>query len=231
LVGLGALGYFLQSLFYFNAIRYSPVAVVALLLYTYPAFVTICSLALGWEKISMGRGGAVILALIGLVLVVNPSTNVIGLGVLLALAAAITYTIYILASSSVIARVQGEVAFFYISGFACLSFGLLEFATGSTRFTWTPLGWLWVSMIAVVGTAAAATMFFLGLSRIGPSMSSLISLVEPVASTLFSLVILGEIPRIMQWIGGALILISIACTAVSRHSYLDTTSAPRKRSP
>jgi drug/metabolite transporter (DMT)-like permease len=50
LIALGALAYFLQSTLYFTALLYSPVAIVALLLYTYPVFVTIGAFMLGWEK-------------------------------------------------------------------------------------------------------------------------------------------------------------------------------------
>lgn len=46
LLALGGIGYFLQSTFYFTALLHVPVSVVALVLYTYPAFVTACSLAL-----------------------------------------------------------------------------------------------------------------------------------------------------------------------------------------
>ena len=99
LIVLGGLLYFLQSTFYFSALLFSPVAIVALLLYTYPAFVTLGAYMLGWERVSRRLAGVIIVALIGLVLVANPFGTAIGFGVFLALASAITYTIYILGGS------------------------------------------------------------------------------------------------------------------------------------
>ena len=46
-LGLGAAGYSLQSGLYFAAIGRLDVSMVALVLYTYPAFVTVAALALG----------------------------------------------------------------------------------------------------------------------------------------------------------------------------------------
>ena len=58
-LGLGAAGYSLQSGLYFAAIGRLDVSLVALLLYTYPAFVTIAALALGRARaVPADRRGA-----------------------------------------------------------------------------------------------------------------------------------------------------------------------------
>ena len=214
LIILGALVYFLQSTFYFSALLFSPVAIVALLLYTYPVFVTLGAHALGWEQISRPLAGAFIIALIGLVLVANPFGTAIGLGVFLALASAITYTFYILAGSKVLRRVRGEVAAFYVMGAASVSFGTIGTLTGLIRVNWNVAGWIWVLAITLVCTVIAATTFFMGITRIGPSRAALISLIEPVTSVLLSLALFGNKLIISQWFGGLLILVSTAITAV-----------------
>ena len=213
---LGALVYFMQSTFYFSALLFSPVAIVALLLYTYPVFVTVGAHALGWERISRRLVGAFIIALIGLVLVANPFGTAIGLGVLLAFASALTYTFYILGGSKVLRRVRGEVAAFYVMGAASVSFGLTGALTGLIRLNWTVAGWFWVLAITLVCTVVAATTFFMGITRIGPSRAALISLMEPVTSVLLSLALFGNKLSISQWFGGLLILVSTALTTVYR---------------
>lgn len=214
LIILGALVYFLQSTFYFSALLFSPIAIVALLLYTYPVFVSLGAHALGWERISRSLAGAFIMALIGLVLVANPFGTAIGFGVFLALASAITYTFYILAGSKVLRRVRGEVAAFYVMGAASVSFGITGTVTGLIRVNWTVAGWFWVLTITLVCTVVAATTFFMGITRIGPSRAALISLIEPVTSVLLSLALFGNKLMISQWFGGLLILVSTAITAV-----------------
>jgi drug/metabolite transporter (DMT)-like permease len=218
LLGLGAFSYFLQSTFYFNALLYSPVAIVALILYTYPVFVTVCAFALGWEKISRRLASAFIIALAGLFLVVNPFGNSFGLGAILALGASLAYTIYILSGSKVLTRVRGDVAAFYVMGAATISFGVAGTLTGSIHVHWSAEGWFWVVMVTVVCSVIAITTFFLGLSKIGPSKAALISLVEPLTSILASLVVFGNALSLTQWVGGALILTATAITTINPRS-------------
>lgn len=213
---LGALGYFLQSSFYFTALIFSPVPIVVLVLYTYPAFVTVSSHLLGWEKVTTRIATAVAVAVAGLVLVANPFESSPGLGVILALLASVTYTAYILASSGVLKRVRGELASFYVMGAACLSFGVAALGNGSALLGWQPIGWAWIFMIALVSTVVAVTAFFMGLSLIGPSRSSLISLLEPLTSVILSFAIFGEALAIVQAIGGLLILVSALVTVLSK---------------
>jgi drug/metabolite transporter (DMT)-like permease len=214
LVILGALGYFAETTLYFTSLLYSPVAIVALLLYTYPVFVTIGSFALGWERLSRPLIGAIVVALVGLLLVANPFGNSIGVGVMLALGASIMYTVYMLGGSKILRRVSGDVAAFYVMGAASLSFGLTGELTGSIRLNWNLWGWLWILMIAIVCTVIAVITFFMGISRIGPSRSALISLVEPVTSILLSLVLFGNALIALQWFGGLLILAATAITTL-----------------
>jgi len=210
LIVLGGLLYFLQSTFYFSALLFSPVAIVALLLYTYPAFVTLGAYMLGWERVSRRLAGVIIVALIGLVLVANPFGTVIGFGVFLALASAITYTIYILGGSRVLRSVRGEVAVFFVIGAGTVSFGITGTLTGFIHLNWDIAAWFWVIIITAVCTVIALTGFFMGISRIGPSRASLISLIEPVTSVFLSLVLFGDKLTTSQWLGGLMILASAA---------------------
>ncbi len=212
LIGLGAFGYFLQSTLYYTSLLYSPIAIVELLLYTYPVFVTIGAFALGWERVSRRLTVAFIIALVGLFLVANPFGSPIGLGVFLSLGASVTYTIYILSGSKVLRRVRGSVAAFYVMGAASVSFGLIGALTGSIHLNWSFEGWLWVVAIAVVCTVIAVTTFFLGLSRIGPSRAALISLVEPVTAILVSIGLFGNALNALQWLGGVMILAATSIT-------------------
>jgi drug/metabolite transporter (DMT)-like permease len=216
LLALGAVAYFLQSSFYFTAIVYSPVAVVALILYTYPALVTAGSYALGWEKVSRRLLAGLGVALVGLVLVANPTGGPVGGGAVLAFLASVAYTIYILTGTGVLRRVRGEIASFYVMGAACVSFGLTVLVAGPSSLSFRPLGWVWILCVAVVCTVIAATTFFLGLSLIGPSRSSLISLLEPITAASFAFLVFGQGLGPLQALGGLLILASALLTVALR---------------
>jgi len=215
LVALGGIGYFLQSTFYFTALLYIPVSVVALFLNTYPAFVTAGSLALGWEKASIKVISSLSLALTGLVLVANPIKNAAGFGMLIALGASVTYTVYILVSTRVLKALSGELGSFYITGAASLSFGMSSLLTGQLRLGWNLDAWIWVSIISLISTSLAITAFFQGLKIVGPTRSSILSTAELVTSVIAAAVIFNEYLSITQLIGGILILSASILAALS----------------
>jgi len=217
LVILGALVYFLQSTLYFTSLLYSPVAIVALILYTYPVFVTVGSFVLGWEKIAGRLAAAITIAVVGLLLVANPFGSPLGFGVILSLGSSIAYTVYILSGTKLLKRVRGDVAAFYIMGAASLSFGLTGELSGALHLNFTLMGWFWVAVISVICTVVAITTFFIGLSKIGPSRASLISLLEPPTSILASVWLFGNALSSLQWLGGLLILIATTITALTRN--------------
>jgi len=218
LLALGGVGYYLQSTFYFNSLLYVPVSVVSLILYTYPSFVTAGSLMLGWEKMSTSLAVCLSLALVGLGLVANPTGHIVLVGVLMALGASITYTIYILVSTRVLRNVSGEVASFYVMGAAALSFILSNSLTGGISVSWNLQAWIWVLLISIVSTIVAITTFFQGVRLIGPSRASILSSIEPATAIIMASVLFAESLNTYQIAGGLLIILAALMTAFSKRT-------------
>ena len=115
--GLGALGYSAQAGCFFVALDRVDASLLSLLVYTYPALVTVAAIMLGRERADRRIAIALALASIGLVLVLaeaGPGT-LDPLGVALGLAAALVYTVYILSSEG-ISRRAGPIV---LSAFVC----------------------------------------------------------------------------------------------------------------
>jgi len=216
LLALGGIGYFLQSILYFTALLYIPVSVVALVLYTYPAFVVTGSLILGLDKISKSIVLSLFLALVGLGLVSNPILNVAAGGILIALGAALTYTAYILVSTRVLNGISGETGSFYVMGAASLSFAVSGLLTNNLHFEWNLEAWIWVLMISLICTFLAIATFFQGLKIIGPSRTSILSTVELVTSVLAASFIFNDFLSDTQLIGGLLILLATILAALKK---------------
>ena len=105
LIGMGALGYAGQSFSYLTAIKYASAGLVALLLYLYPMFVFILSVFIFHEKVTRVKIIALIIALIGTALTVDPAGGELT-GILLAIAAALIYSVYIIIGTSVMRHVS-----------------------------------------------------------------------------------------------------------------------------
>lgn len=210
-LGLGAFGYSLQSALFFAAIERLDVSMVALLLYTYPAFVTLAAIGLGRVAPSLRTGVALTVASAGLVLVLlaGGSGGFEGIGALLALGASLTYTTYILVSDGVIADVDPfALALLVLTG-ASASFTVGGLATGSLDLALAGEAWLWLVLIALVSTVVAVSAFFAGLRRVGPSEAAILSTFEPPVTVVLAFLILGERSTAPQLAGGALVLAAV----------------------
>ena len=210
-LGLGAAGYSLQSTLYFAAIERVDVSLVSLLLYTYPAFVTVAALSLGRATPSLRIGVALVVASAGLGLVLLAAgTGAFDLvGALFALAASVTYTTYILISDRIIGDVDPfALATLVLTG-ATASFTVFGLASGSLDLALPAEAWLWLGLIALVSTVVAVSAFFAGLRRVGPSEAAILSTFEPVVTVGLAFMVLGERLAPAQLAGGALVLAAV----------------------
>lgn len=210
-LGLGAFGYSLQSALFFAAIERLDVSMVALILYTYPAFVTVAAIVLGRVQPSLRAGVALTVASGGLALVLlaGGAGGFEVVGALLALAASLTYTTYILVSDTVIDEVDPfALAFLVLTG-ASASFAVAGLATGSLDLALSGEAWLWLVLIALISTVVAVSAFFAGLRRVGPSEAAILSTFEPPVTVVLAFLILGERLTAPQLAGGALVLVAV----------------------
>ena len=215
-LGLGAVGYSLQSGLYFAAIQRLDVSLVALLLYTYPAFVTVAALMLGRVRGSLRTTVALVVASVGLVLVLLAAgTGTFDLGgALLALAASVTYTTYILISDRIIGAIDPfALAALVLTG-ATASFTVTGLATGSLDLSLPAEAWLWLLLIALVSTVVAVSAFFAGLRLVGPSEAAILSTFEPVVTVALAYAVLGERLAPAQLLGGALVLAAVLAVRI-----------------
>jgi drug/metabolite transporter (DMT)-like permease len=210
-LALGGVAYAAQSALYFTALTRVDAGLVALLLYLFPALVTLGAVALGRDALDAVRIASIVLAFAGLVLVlfVGGPADIDALGVALAIAAALVYTVYILASEPVLADADPLSLATLVCAGAALTFTVAAVASGELRFGFDAIGWLWLAGIVAVSTVSAIVLFFAGLARIGPSRASIISTVEPLVTVGLAFLVFGEQLTGTQLIGGALVLTSV----------------------
>jgi drug/metabolite transporter (DMT)-like permease len=211
LVGMGALGYVGQSAAYFNSLRYVPAAVTSILLYTYPAIVSLASVPLYGARLNRLRGASLGLALLGSALVAGTGTPG-GLrweGVVLGLLSAVVYSTYILFGKRVMRDVDPISATAVVALSAGVTYLAFTLATGSLTMPGTANGWFAVMGLALVATVVGAGAFLAGLRGTDPGRASLISTLEPVSTALLAALIFAESLSPVQLLGGALVLAAV----------------------
>jgi drug/metabolite transporter (DMT)-like permease len=214
-LGLGAIGYALQSRLFFDALERLDASLLALLLYTYPAWVTLAAFALGRERPTRRRLVALALSSIGLVIVLTGAAGdkFDTTGALMGVGAALAYTAYILvADRAGIDMPPLELSALVCAG-ATATFAILGFTRGELDFGFEAEGWIWLVAIAVVSTALPIATFFAGLARVGPSTASILSTFEPVVTVSLAYVAFSERLSAAQLAGAALVLGAAAMLA------------------
>jgi drug/metabolite transporter (DMT)-like permease len=207
LIGMGALGYAGQSFSFLSAIKYASAGLVALLLYLYPMFVFVLSVIILHEKVTRIKIAALILALVGTALTVDPAGGQLT-GILLAILSAVIYSIYIIVGTNVMKHVSPIQSSFVIFASAGTVYGGLM-AMNGTHFPTTNAGWLGIAGIVLVATVIPVTTFLAGLERIGPTNASMLSTLEPVVTVLLAGLVFGERLGTITILGGILILIAV----------------------
>ena len=208
---MGCVGYATQSALYFLALERMDASLLSLLLYTFPAMVTLAAVLIGREPATARRLAALGIASAGTALVLaGAGTGALDpLATVLALGAAATYTIYILTGDRVVARVSPLALSALVCTGATATFLVICLARGGPELGFGGEGWLWLGGIALVSTVGAIIMFFAGLARVGPSTAAILSTVEPVVTVALAAAAFGEVLTAVQLAGGALVLATV----------------------
>jgi drug/metabolite transporter (DMT)-like permease len=218
-LALGAVGYATQAGLFFSALRRLDASLLALLLYTFPAWVTLAAFALGRERPTRRRLAALALSSTGLVVVLAGAagSGFDALGAALGLGAAFAYTGYILVADRVGVAVAPLTLAALVCAGATVTFTIAGLATGAIDLGFRAEGWLWLGLIAAVSTALPIATFFAGLARVGPSTASILSTFEPVVTVTLAYLAFSERLSAAQLAGAALVLAAaVLLTAPAR---------------
>lgn len=192
LIGLGFLGNFLYSAFYYASLRTLPSADACIINYLWPIIATICAAAILREKIKAAEWLAILLSFTGVVII---STKGGGLsmadaqGVLLCVAGALCYGVFnVLNKKKGLDQLLCTAVYFTVTAVCS---GPIVFITGDltpmSGATWAGMLWLSVLIDALAIFAWGAA---LQLSEVG--VLSNLAYLTPVAAMIVSYMTLRE---------------------------------------
>lgn len=207
---LGAVGYGSMSTLFALSLQSLPASLASMLLYLYPAIVTILALLLGLDRLTWRKTVALLVCFSGLFFILGVSFEGASYtGILWGIATAVTYSLYILAGSYLIKDIQPLVVTTYVCTSAGILFSGIAAVADGFVVSLPVFGWLTLLGIAIFSTILGILGFFAGMTHVGPANASIISIVEPVITVSISIVLLGEAITLQQTGGGLLILAGI----------------------
>lgn len=195
-----------------GALRYIPAATMIFLFYTYPAWVTVLSALRGKEPLTGRRLLALVLSLAGIAVMVGlPGTGTSSVatpGVLLALAGALLYALYIPMINHFGRDLPPALTATYATAGAGMILTVVAAISGG--FAVQPASvWLMIVVLAVVCTVIAFTFFLRGLAALGAVRTAIVSTVEPFWGALLGSLVLAQPLAARTLTGGVLVAAAV----------------------
>lgn len=207
---LGAGGYTTQSALYFFGLEFMTAGMVAIVLYTYPAFVVVLTAVVHPDRVTLPLIAALALSIGGVALITGADpAGVDPRGVVVVLGSACAYSVYILVSQRALTTVSAETLTAFVLPAAALSFLVFGTGTGSLTIPATPTAWGAIFGIAILATVVPVLTFFAGIAKIGASRASVISTAEPGVTVGLGALVLGEPVSVAMVVGGTLVVVGV----------------------
>lgn len=210
LIVLGGLGawFALSALTAFEALARIPATSYTIIINIYPALVALISFVLG-ERLPVLSWLAIGLAFIGCVLTAGAELDLSHpLGVLIAVANALTIAIYMSVAGRQTKHIPGMA-----SGVLIITATMLTLLIGAgVHGLGTPptqTGWAGTVGVALFGTVVGITALLAGMTYIGPSRAAILSAAGPPLTVALAAIFLGEQMHPIQYAGGTLTVISL----------------------
>jgi drug/metabolite transporter (DMT)-like permease len=220
---LALTGYGAASVCFFFALKFADAAVVAVLLYAYPALVTIAAWTFLGEKATWSRGLAVLTTFIGCAMVVGlfgGAKHVSWPGIMLGMGAAVGYTLFNLLSHRWLPGRSQLVMMTYTFGIASVGTALLTLLVGQSLSTasWQPQAWWLLGAIVIVPTFIAVVLYLQGIRGLGPSQAAVVSTMEPLFTIVLAWFVLHQTLSWLQVAGAALVVGGVVASELAARS-------------
>jgi drug/metabolite transporter (DMT)-like permease len=207
---IGGFGQALITYVSLYSLNFIPVGPLAFLFYTYPAWVAIVATLRGTEKLTPTRTIALILALTGVTVMVGaPVEKLNPLGVMLALASALLYSIYLPLLEHLQEGVPAMFATFLLILGAAVSFIVAALFAGAVFLPQSAPVWTNIGLLAVISSVVAFSALIKGLAVLGPVRTAIIATVEPFFTAVLGVLVLGTQLGRATIVGGVLIAAAI----------------------
>jgi len=217
----GLIGALLQLTQFGGMIFGTPVAIVAILIYTQPIWTTIFGKLILNEKITKMKTTAVIIAFVGTFFIISPwKINNIGsiIGIISALLAGIFLSLWIIFARKT--AINKEYYINILSAYSLFSllwlltlFPLISRLTQNylvvrLSYDFPSIYWFYFLIFSFIAAFLPNSLFYKGIEKIEASKAGIILLLEPVVASLIGIIAFNQYLSSTIFIGGGLIIIS-----------------------
>lgn len=204
------------ALCYLAAVNYIPVALAALLFFTWPILLILYTAIHQPSTVTVSTWIYFLLAFTGIALVIGPVfSNLSALGILLSIGAAISAAAVFVFSQKYINKMNVIVSAFWINILVLIILSVITLFQGAFEIPHSMKG-----MAAMFAASACYSfglvMMFLAIKLIGATKSALFFNLEPLVASVAAALLLEEFLSAIQMVGFAVVMSILVATSIPK---------------
>ncbi len=215
LTSLGLL-FILSSLTLYLSFRHMPAGIASTILFSYPVMTAAIMTLFFKEKIQWSTLFSILLSVAGVVLLYwgDAEGTLSMTGVMLVLASALTYALYIIVVDKSPLHMSSFKINFYVLFYCAL--GMAAYALLSHQplmLPPSPSAWLWVSWLALVPAIMALVMMVYAAKYLGSTPTAILGALEPTTAVIIGVFVFDE-PFSLRLLAGIVLILSAVVLVV-----------------
>lgn len=205
---LGGLGGCITGVLIYTSYQYISVGLTTCIHFSYPVILAFIYVFVFKEKLSKTKVVALILGVGGMLFFLESDAAVNPFGIFTALMSGFGYAFYLIVMDKWNLKSMNG---FKLSFYCCIFSGISLFLFGSImgyRFSgvMNSGAWVYIMGTALLVSVLGNTMIPAAVNRVGPTVTGIVGILEPVASVLMGALLLGEPFGIRSMMGAMLVL-------------------------
>ncbi len=229
-VTLGVVAYGFESILFFLAVSHGSTSIVVVLFYTHVVIVAVGEVLLGALQPSVRIGAAVAIAMVGAAVVgfgAGDEVRLEPIGAVYVLGSLACYTGYVLASSRLVRRTEPLTAAAWVAFGAAV--GATGWGVGRGDFGALPADAIAPIGAMAIATAAAFTLWFVVVGRLGSARTAIIMMLEAPMGIVLTSIGFGDPLSVQVALGGVLVL--AGATLAARETPIEAEMIEAATSP
>ena len=210
-----------------SSVKYIPVGLAMLIMYTYPLMIAVVGWLTGAEPFTLDRLFAILAAFAGLALALHaPHADIDWRGVAWAVFTAVVFSAVLIVSGRTMRGVDRRILMLYLTSTAVVIVGVISLALVPLEWPRTDHGWTLLAVSTGL-YVLATTLLFTAVKMIGPMRTAIIDNSAPIWAIALGALLLGERLSAVQLFGGALVIGAVLLVQLSLRVPVRAASAPR----
>jgi drug/metabolite transporter (DMT)-like permease len=208
----------LTAMLLYLSYDYISVGLTLCLHFLYPALVALFYAVFFKQKLTKIQGASLLLACLGIWVMMFGGLEANPLGITLALLSSVAYASYlVIADKSGVRELNGFKISFYNTLFGSIFLLVFGHIFGFSFAECRPAGWIWLFLTGLMVVCIGNVMTPEAIKRIGPTVTGILGILEPITSLVCSILLLGEPLTKRSLLGGILVLVSAFLITLGDH--------------